>query len=138
MNRPLRIGLDLTWLQPHRVTGLERYARNLALLLLSSETEDVEWVLFFRYGVPLAFERFRARATMLVSPFYNRPLTDQWWLPAVARRARLDLMHFPAYPAPPAYRGRFVLTVHDAALWRFPELVSPGARHYYRRLFPQA
>jgi N-acetylglucosaminyldiphosphoundecaprenol N-acetyl-beta-D-mannosaminyltransferase len=138
MRRPLRIGLDLTLLRPDRVTGVERYAQNLALALLETEAEGFEWVLFFRYDVPPAFERHRGRCGMLVSPFHNRVLTDQLWLPAIARRARLDLLHFPAYPAPPTYRGRFVLTVHDAAMWCYPDLVSSGARHYYRRLFPQA
>jgi exopolysaccharide biosynthesis WecB/TagA/CpsF family protein len=138
MRRPLRIGLDLTLLRPDRVTGVERYAQNLALALLETEPEGFEWVLFFRYDVPVAFERFRGRCGMLVSPFHNRLLTDQFWLPGTARRARLDLLHFPAYPAPPAYRGRFVLTVHDATMWRYPDLVSRGTRHYYRPLFPQA
>ena len=138
MRRSLRIGLDLTLLRPDRVTGVERYAQNLALALLETQSADFEWVLFFRDGVPPVFERYRGRCGMLVSPFLNRVLTDQLWLPAVARRARLDLLHFPAYPASPAYRNRFVLTIHDATMWRYPELVSRGTRHYYRPLFPQA
>ena len=39
-----RIGLDLTLLRPERMTGVERYAQNLALALLEAEDAGFDFV----------------------------------------------------------------------------------------------
>lgn len=64
-------------------------------------------------------------------------LSDVVWewtvLPQQCRRH--DLVHFPAFPPTPTVRSpRLVYTLHDLVWWRFPELLSRGGKHYYRRL----
>lgn len=63
-----------------------------------------------------------------------RDLAWEWTsLPREARRH--DLVHFPAFPPTPAVRGLpIVYTLHDLVWWRYPELLSRGGKHYYRRL----
>ena len=130
----MRIGIDATLLRPGRITGIERYATELICALAARARDDI--VLFTRRDVPppvrdLAVEQHRA-------PLTSRIPVDQLWLPFAARHARVHLLHMPAFPAPLAWRGRIVLTVHDATPWLYPETVSTGMRLYYRPLFPPA
>ena len=130
----MRVGIDATLLRPGRITGVERYATELICALAARAADEI--VLFTRPDVPqpvrgLAVEQHRA-------PVAARVLVDQFWLPFAARNARVGLLHMPAFPAPVAWRGRVVLTVHDAAPWLFPDTVSAGARLYYRPLFPRS
>ena len=130
----MRVGIDATLLRPGRVTGIERYATELLCAL--AERAGGEIVLFTRPDVPepvrgLAVEQHR-------SPLAARVPVDQLWLPLAARRARVELLHMPAFPAPLPWRGRTVLTVHDATPWLFPDTVSVGMRLYYRPLFSRA
>jgi len=130
----VRVGIDATLLRPGRVTGVERYATELICAV--AERAAGEIVLFTRPDVPepvrgLAVERHRA-------PLVARLPVDQLWLPYAAGRAAVELLHLLAFPAPVAWRGPTVQTVHDATPWLFPETVSTGMRLYHRPLFPRA
>lgn len=130
----MRVGIDATLLRPGRVTGIERYATELICALAERAPDEI--VLFTRPDVPqpvcgLAVEQHRA-------PLAARVPVDHLWLPFAARKAGVELLHLPAFPTSPAWRGRIVLTVHDATPWLFPDTVSVGVRLYYRPLFPQA
>ena len=69
-------------------------------------------------------------------------LRDLWWHQAgvarAARRAGCALLHLPAGLGPIGGR-RFplVVTVHDVAVLRFPELFRPWQRHYTRVVLPR-
>lgn len=51
-------------------------------------------------------------------------LSEQLLLPATLWRAQVELMHFPHYNLPFAYRRRFVVTIHDLFPFDFPEIHS--------------
>jgi glycosyltransferase involved in cell wall biosynthesis len=130
----MRVALDLTLVRPDRLTGVERYAVSLAGAL--ARLAPGELVLLTRPDAPpsvtsLPVEQRRA-------PLRARVPVDQLWVPAAARAARADLLHTLAFPTPLLWRGRAVMTVHDATPWLFPATVSTGMRLYYRPLFPQA
>lgn len=78
-----------------------------------------------------------AGAPALVSPFRNRVLTEQLWLPRVARR--FDLLHVPAYAGPWPGLGstRLVLTVHDATAARREPGRGAFAQWYWRTVLPR-
>ena len=52
-------------------------------------------------------------------------------LPAELLPARLDLLHAPDMVLPVAWRGAAVVTVHDLAFLRRPELLTAESRRYY-------
>ncbi len=129
-----RIGIDATLLRPDRLTGVERYA--LSLITALADRAPRELVLFTHPDPPpalagLPVEQHRA-------PWRYRVPVDQGWLPFAAARARVGLLHTLAFPTPVLWRGRSVVTVHDATFWLHPDAVSTGMRIYYGPLFPQA
>ncbi|HEY7726059.1 MAG TPA: glycosyltransferase family 1 protein [Anaeromyxobacteraceae bacterium] len=130
----MRIGIDATLVRPDRLTGVERYA--LSLLAQLARLAPGEIVLFTRTGTPEALRALPVEQR--ASPFRRRMATEQLWLPLAAARARVDLLHSLAFPTPPLWRGRSLLTVHDATPWLHPDAMSTGMRVYYLPLFAQA
>jgi glycosyltransferase involved in cell wall biosynthesis len=68
----------------------------------------------------------------------GHPPTNAGWalvgLPRAARRARIDVLHAPAYTAPLLGAPPIVLTVHDVSYARHPEWY-PYRRDFIRRAF---
>jgi glycosyltransferase involved in cell wall biosynthesis len=63
---------------------------------------------------------------VVVVPGRSRPLWGQWQLPRAA--GDVDVLFCPAYVAPLAYRGRYVVVMHDAMLEVLSESFSRRAR----------
>jgi glycosyltransferase involved in cell wall biosynthesis len=117
------------------VTGIERYEREVGgrlarlkaqegwrvtvLMSRSARTHLADWV-----------AKVAESAAVLESPFASRVLTQQAWIPHVARHRRADAGFFASFPPSPlvfALRGgrfRVVRTMHDAVLWSSPETTS--------------
>lgn len=130
----MRIGIDATLLRPDRLTGVERYAAALVTGLAKKIPKDL--VLFLRGDAPEAVRNLPVEHRS--SPLSMRLPADQAWLPAAAKRAKVDVLHTLAFPTPVLWRGRSVMTVHDATPWLFPKTLSLGMKLYYKPLFPQA
>ena len=130
----MRIGIDTTLVRPDRLTGVERYALSLTGALARIAPGEI--VLFTRPNAPAALKDLPVEQH--ASPFRHRLLIEQAWLPVAAARARVDLLHMLAFPTPPLWRGRAVITVHDATPWLHPDTISPGMRYYYGPLYRQA
>jgi glycosyltransferase involved in cell wall biosynthesis len=132
MRAVARLGLDVTWLRPDRLSGAERYALELVPAL--AELAPGELVLFAREDLPppLASLDVEKRTTLVG----GRIALDQGWLPLAAVRARVDLLHTLASPTPLLWRGLAAMTVHDATPWLHPD--AAGTRWYVRPLYPQA
>src|SRR6185437_11300133 len=114
----LRVALDVSPLRQTRA-GTARYLNGL----LGAGLPGVELH-------PVAFGG-SARLTAAVR--------DTVWylgvLPYVARGA--DVLHCPTYRAPLRCRTPVVVTVHDLAVFRFPETFRPWTRTYSRALVPR-
>lgn len=61
---------------------------------------------------------------------------DQLLLPARARRAKVDILHQPAFSAPVFYQGKVVVTVHDLIAIFFGEEIPFFSRQYFGRWMP--
>jgi glycosyltransferase involved in cell wall biosynthesis len=127
-----RLGLDVTWLRPDRLSGAERYALELVPAL--AELAPGEVVLFAGPELPPALARLDVERHH-ASPV-GRVAVEQAWLPWTAARARVDLLHTLASPTPVLWRGLAAMTVHDATPWLHPDAAE--ARWYTRPLYPQA
>jgi glycosyltransferase involved in cell wall biosynthesis len=131
---PSRFGVDVTWLRPGRLSGVERHAIELVPAL--ARLAPGELVLFARPDVPpplLELDVERHETQLL-----GRLPLDQAWLPWAAARARVDLLHTLASPVPLLWRGACAMTVHDATPWLHPDAADAGTRWYVKPLYPQA
>ena len=114
----MRIGIDARFFGTLG-KGLGRYTQQLVEHL---ETADIknEYVVFLRK------ENFDAYVPK--NPHFTKALADvpwyswreQWKMPRILSKYRLDLMHFTHFNVPLLYRRPFVLTVHDLILFHFP------------------
>src|SRR6266850_3147068 len=129
MDRPLRIGFDgRAFGSP--AAGVRRYSTELvrALLLLGEPIEILALGGNPR-RIPPGLERLSESA---------HPPTNAGWtligLPRTAARAKVDLIHAPAYTAPFWAGVPVVLTIHDVSYETHPEWY-PYRRDWLRRSF---
>lgn len=107
----LRITIDARFLGA-RVTGLGRYVTKLVEELQRLDDANHYSVLLnaSNWGdfVP---ERHNFERSTANVPWYT--VMEQLRMPRIVSRTRPDLVHFPNYNFPLAYRGPFVVTIHD-------------------------
>jgi glycosyltransferase involved in cell wall biosynthesis len=134
---PLRVGIDLTaiWRRP---TGIFRYAAEVArhLLLVQEAEPAIRYVLFFAREIHPAFVPLQDSFDAIICPLTNELLIKQLWYPLVLPRLHLDVMHYPAFPPPyvQLFGPANVMTLHDAAPWRYGETLTLHGRLYFRTL----
>ena len=113
----MRVGLDVSPLHQTRA-GTARVIQNLLEVDAGAGVEVV----------PLDFAGTGRVAAAV---------RDAWWYPHVlprqARRARVDVLHCPSFRGPVASPVPLVVTVHDLAVLRHPELFNRWTREYSRR-----
>ena len=125
----IRVGIDgRAFSSP--AAGVRRYVSELVPALLSSDT-SLELVALG--GSP---QSIPGDVGHVSEPWH--PPTNLGWaavgLPRAARRAAVDLIHAPAYTAPPHTAVPTVLTIHDVSYERHPEWY-PYRRDWLRRTF---
>ena len=130
--RTLRVGLDgRAFSSP--AAGVRRYV-NALVPALSALTVPLELVMLGGAAADLP-------AGVAHEPAPRHPPTNLGWmlvgLPIAARRARVDLLHAPAYTAPVGIRTPVVVTIHDVSYERHPEWY-PYRRDRLRRAFYRA
>ena len=116
----MRVGIDLSPLQLTRA-GTARYLR---ILLAELERRDDVEVAHISWGGS-------GRITAAVR--------DAAWYPLALPRAarRVDVLHCPSYRAPFRARTPLVVTVHDLALLRHPDVFNRWSRGYGRFAVPR-
>ena len=67
----------------------------------------------------------------------SQPVRMAARLPVVLRRLRPALAHF-LHVVPPAWRGPSILTIQDLSFERFPELMGPVDRFWFRTFVPRS
>ncbi len=132
----MRIGIDAqTILNPKMgdAAGLGHYTYQLIRHLLKTDKEN-EYFLFFsyrvrqkdiekieRFGNPnIKIKRFPFSYYKKFLPIvYSEMLANSFFL-----KHKLDVLHIPGGRAPLAYREKLVITAHNLAIKKFPELFS--------------
>jgi glycosyltransferase involved in cell wall biosynthesis len=93
-------------------SGIGRYSLRLAEELVGLGGDE-EYVLIARAGRYAELEHLEGRAERRLADIGWYTVAEQARMPAILRAARLDLVHFPNFNVPIAYRGPYVVTVHD-------------------------
>jgi glycosyltransferase involved in cell wall biosynthesis len=139
----MHVGLNLIYLVPGDTGGMEVYARELIPELLRAAPQGTHFTAFVSREAAAAGGPWGELLPAVTVPV-NARRREQWvlgeqaFLPRLAARAGVDLVHSLASTAPAWGRFRRVLTVHDLIYARFPE-AHPGLRdHGMRVLVPLA
>lgn len=116
----MRIGIDARFYGSVG-KGLGRYTQKLIEGLEALDTDN-EYVIFlgrdnfFEY----APKNVRFKKVLARYPWYG--FSEQFLFPFLLLRYRLDLVHFPHFNVPCWYPKKFIVTIHDLILLRYPTL----------------
>jgi glycosyltransferase involved in cell wall biosynthesis len=127
----MRIAIDAR-LNAYRTGGIPQYTRQLMAALADVATDDQIISLQHRDHLrPLVVAPNVARHPLFTPPHHR---FERWILPLEALITRPDVLHFPDFIAP---RYRFcptVVTIHDLAFMRYPDILDRAAAAYYRQV----
>jgi glycosyltransferase involved in cell wall biosynthesis len=127
------IVIDLTSLS-RKCTGIEKYAKNISLGLLSIHN-DFHYILVFRNFIDPDFARTKfVNATYILSPFSSQFLTEQLFLPYILFRKRHDFSLFPAFPPGILAFSKILFFCYDATMWKYPKYLSFKNKLYFKPL----
>ena len=121
-----RIGIDAR-LRAYRGGGIAEHVSRLLDGLTERCPREQLVVLDHRKAPSLPAHPFETRR--LWTPPHHR--LEGLALPVELIPTRLDLLHCPDVVLPAAWRGAAVVTVHDLAFMRRPELLTTDSRRYY-------
>ena len=131
----MKIGFDARLISS---LGIGRYVSGL-LPFLAEILRDRLVVIGGRNDVALLRALTKGHAQLIVSNAPPYRLAEQSALLWDLTKVRLPLVHFPHYNLPLAYRGRFVVTIHDLFSFGFPDIHSgPLPRRFNRVLITNA
>lgn len=124
----MRIGIDAR-IADYTTGGIARYTSQLVGGMRELEASDVELVAVRSRKQRMAAPDTPAHEIVTVwTPPHHR--LERYVLPWELRGAGFDVLHSPDF-IPPNGRWRKVITVHDLAFLRMPELVTDASRRYY-------
>lgn len=114
-----------------KVTGIGNYVRHLVDAIYQLQCDDT-FVLFVQQEQAETLQRQypQFKVVGVNVPWYS--WQEQLAYPRILARERCDVVHFPNFNFPLAYRGKFILTIHDLTPLRFP---GPNQQRYaWRRM----
>jgi glycosyltransferase involved in cell wall biosynthesis len=115
------IGIDARFYGPLG-KGLGRYTQEIVDRIISFNQLDN----FFKFVIFLSPENYddfqtespTVKKVLVKARWYS--LAEQWQLPWHWYQEKIDLMHFPHFNVPLFTPGRFIVTIHDLILTKFP------------------
>ncbi len=112
----MRIGIDARlWNE----TGVGRYIRNLVSELAKIDKEN-QYSLFLREKEFNEIELPGNNWEKRLADIRWHSFKEQWEMPKILNKEKLDLVHFPYFNIPIFYDGPFVVTIHDLIINHFP------------------
>lgn len=136
----MRIGINGRFLVAKR-TGVQRAAFNLIRTLVEIDREN-QYLIFTGRGQLGRPEWNYPNVQVIESDlregesFLNH-VWEQFWLPILAHRHKVDLLHSPANVAPLFYRGTSVVHIHDLCFVVNPQWYSYTFRTVYNFIIPR-
>ncbi|HWX97272.1 MAG TPA: glycosyltransferase family 1 protein [Solirubrobacteraceae bacterium] len=137
------VGLNLVFLVPGETGGMEVAARELIPALLEQAPPGMRFTVFVNREAAASLDGSWEGVPTVTVPVHARNrlqwvLGEQTFLPRLAARAGVDLVHSLASTAPLWGAFRRVVTVHDLIYARFPEAHSGLREKGMRVLVPAA
>lgn len=121
----MKIVLDFRMFGP--AFGLGRYNQKLLEHLFLIDNKNQYIVLMRQIPSDINWPKnFQAKIVNL--PWYG--LAEQLFLPIILYRLKPDLVHFPHFNVPILYRGKFIITIHDLIMTKFPSKKTSTLNHF--------
>ena len=114
----MKIGIDARLYGPKQ-GGLGRYLQQL-LSGLEETDQNSDYVIFLRAE---NFEEYQPKNPRFKKVLANIPWygwSEQFLLPNILKKEKLDFVHFPHWNIPFFYSGKFIVTIHDLILYHYP------------------
>ena len=121
----MKIGIDARFYGP-KGKGLGRYTEKLIKNLEKVDapprrtSKTNQYVIFLRKENFDEYSPENDNFKKVVADLKWYSLDEQLKLPSLIKKHNIDLMHFPHFNVPILYRGKFIVTIHDLILLRFP------------------
>jgi len=115
-----RIGIDARFYGPVG-KGLGRYTKEVVDKVVISDREN-EYIVFLSQENFDEFVSDNLKVKKVLANVYWYTLAEQIIMPYLIWRAHLDLMHFPHFNVPVLTPVKFVVTIHDLILTKFPTI----------------
>ena len=113
-----RIGIDARFYGPIG-KGLGRYTQEVVDNIIKLD-EVSEYVIFLTKANFDEFVCDGIRVTKVLADVRWYTFKEQLVMPWLLAKARLDLVHFPHFNVPFFYFGKFIVTIHDLILIKYP------------------
>ncbi len=114
----MKIVLDFRIFGPRR-GGLGRYNQKLLEYLTKLDSSNEYVVLLYEQELALDLPK---NFSVKVVKYRWYTLAEQLFLPVILYRLKADLVHFPHFNVPILYRGKYIITIHDLIMSRFPSI----------------
>jgi glycosyltransferase involved in cell wall biosynthesis len=114
----MRIGIDARFYGKIG-KGLGRYTQQLIYHLENIDTQN-QYFIFLRKENFDDYQPKHKNFHKVLADVHWYGLKEQWKMPILLYKYRLDLVHFPHFNIPFFYFKSFVFTLHDLILLRFP------------------
>ena len=143
----MRIGIDCrTILNPEKGegAGVGHYTYQLVRHLLTIDKENDYFLFFDRTVSGRRLNKFKQKnATIIFFPFiqYKKFMPggySHFLISAFVSRFKLDVFHSPTLNLPLSYRGNTVVTAHDLAVYKLPELYTKKQIALLKSIVPAA
>jgi glycosyltransferase involved in cell wall biosynthesis len=136
----MRIGINGRFLVAKR-TGVQRAAYNLIKTMVDLDREN-EYVIFTGYDQVHSSDWKYPNVTVVgdtlrPSESFRNHLWEQFRLPRLAKKYKIDLLHSPANIAPLFYRGKSIVHIHDLCFIVNPQWYSFSFRTLYNLIVPR-
>lgn len=126
----MRIAIDCRMVRPHAMHGIARYVYELVEWFSRFETKHQFFLLVLEDSPFLerSWPDF-IHCTVLQSPWIS--FREQWNLPSLLKKLRIDLFHAPSFVAPLFCPCKMVMTIHDLNHIVLPQFYTPLHQFYY-------
>ena len=108
---PMRVAMDIRKLRDY---GIGTYVRNIVSQIAQLDSEN-EYVLISRPEDLEFTQTLGPNIRGVISTARNYLVREQFSIPSIVRRERVDVFHAPHYVLPPLLSCPSVVTIHDAS-----------------------
>jgi len=126
----MRVAIDARMIKPGSMHGIARYVYELLRGLSARET-GFEYFVLVHIDSPLLSEKWPNHFHMKVikSPWIS--FREQFEIPSLLRRLKIDLFHAPSFVAPLLVPCKMIMTIHDLNHLVLPQFYTPLHQLYY-------
>lgn len=114
----MRIGIDARFFGPYG-KGLGRYTQKLVEHLERVDSEN-DYYILLRKENWADYRPSNPRFTKILADYRWYSLSEQLFMPIKLWSLGLDIVHFTHFNVPVLYFGKFIVTIHDLILTKYP------------------